>query len=302
MLAGTIELGRTLPAGLIEQQDGVAPGATAAISARCSAHGLGVAPRQDEAGAFALGDRSRRRCRPMRCADRAAPRPRAPLRPAPGDLVLLADPGFVAEPDLYAAGAMPLLACDLRQARRGSFFKSLDGALGLRMMPRAGRELAIAHRAQLAAERLLGDADPELLAHPLAQIDQPPAHHAVDRRDRPALDDRGQGRPLRVVQARRLARRLAVDQAVRAVGIELQHPVAHGLQRHAADPRRLGPGGAVVDLRQRQQPPRLRRMSRCQSPPPPSGWRRRGSPPTPAVAALAAHPWISWPKFATWQH
>jgi hypothetical protein len=42
-------------------------------------------------------------------------------------------------------------------------------------MARAGRQLAIAHGAQLPAERLLGDRDAALLEYPLRQIDQPPA-------------------------------------------------------------------------------------------------------------------------------
>jgi DDE superfamily endonuclease len=50
----------------------------------------------------------------------------------------------------------------------------------------AGREAAISHCPQLAAERLGGDRDAELLEDPLAKIDQPPAHNAVDRRQRPS--------------------------------------------------------------------------------------------------------------------
>jgi len=42
--------------------------------------------------------------------------------PATGDLVLLADPGLVAEPDLYIVGIDALLARDLVQARREVFF------------------------------------------------------------------------------------------------------------------------------------------------------------------------------------
>jgi len=56
------------------------------------------------------------------------------------------------------------------------------------MVARSGREFAVAHSAQLPAERLLGDRDAEFLEDPLRQIDQPPAHHAMDRRDRAALD------------------------------------------------------------------------------------------------------------------
>jgi hypothetical protein len=132
----------------------------------------------------------------------------------------------------------------------------------LGVTPRTSRQLAIAHRPQLAAHRLLGRHDPEFLEHPLAEIDDPPAHDAVNRRNRPVLDDRRQRGAMFGVQARRLAGRLAVDQAVRAVRIELQHPVADDLQRHPADLRRLRARRSLVDCRQSQQPPRLRPVLR----------------------------------------
>ena len=53
------------------------------------------------------------------------------------------------------------------------------------MMAGSCRELAVAHRAKLPAQRLFGDRDAELLVYPLRKIDQPPAHDTVDRRDRP---------------------------------------------------------------------------------------------------------------------
>src|SRR5258706_3756302 len=51
----------------------------------------------------------------------------------------------------------------------GSFFKILDRALRLRMVARSGREFAVAHGAQLPAERLLGDRDAEFLEDPFAR-------------------------------------------------------------------------------------------------------------------------------------
>src|SRR3954452_14901691 len=96
---------------------------------------------------------------------------------------------------------------------RGSLFKSGDRRLILGVMARAGRELAIIHAAQLAAQRLLGDRDLELLPDTLGQIDQPPAHHAVNRRDRARVDPGDERCPMRVGELRGLARRLAVDQA-----------------------------------------------------------------------------------------
>ena len=98
-------------------------------------------------------------------------------------------PKFFSYPQ--AAGRLPHLCCRSRAPSRarlppgawGNFFKILNHTLGLRMVARARREFAVAHGAQLPAERLLGDSDAELLKDPLRQIDQPPAHNAVDRRE-----------------------------------------------------------------------------------------------------------------------
>src|SRR6204780_490094 len=124
-------------------------------------------------------------------------------------------------------------------------------------MARASRELAITHLAQQAAQRLLGDDDAEFLENPLAEIDDPPAHDPVNRRNWAALDDRGERGAMRVVQPRRLPRRLANDQALRALRLELDHPGANHLQPEAPDLRRLGAARAVVNRRKGQQPARL---------------------------------------------
>ena len=129
-------------------------------------------------------------------------------------------------------------------------------------MARASRELAITHIAQHPAQRLLGDGDAEFLENPLAEIDDPPAHHPVNSRDRPTLDDRGERSAMRVVQPRWLSGRLAINQPVRPVRIELDHPVANDLKRHPADLRRLRARRAFVDRRQRQKPTRLRPVLR----------------------------------------
>jgi hypothetical protein len=43
------------------------------------------------------------------------------------------------------------------------------------------REPAIAHRPQFPAQGLQRNGDAKFLENPLTQIDEPPAHHAVDR-------------------------------------------------------------------------------------------------------------------------
>jgi hypothetical protein len=59
----------------------------------------------------------------MRCADRGRGWPAAAPYP-PGDLVLLANSGFVLEPDFYVAGLHPLGARDLLRARAEVFLKA----------------------------------------------------------------------------------------------------------------------------------------------------------------------------------
>jgi hypothetical protein len=135
----------------------------------------------------------------------------------------------------------------------GSFFKLLDRAFGLRVMTWTRRQFAIPHRTQLATQRLLGHADLELVPQPLAEIDDPPPHDAVDRRNWPALDQLCKRCAMRVTEPRRLSRRFTVDQPFRAVGVELQHPVANDLQCHAADLGRLRARRSVVDRSQREQ-------------------------------------------------
>src|SRR5208282_4743369 len=66
----------------------------------------------------------------------------------------------------------------------------------------------------------------------------------------------------RIVQPRRLSRRLAIDQAVRPERVELEHPIANDLKRHTANLRRLGASCAFVNRRQSQKPPCLRAILR----------------------------------------
>ena len=86
-------------------------------------HGLGVAERHDEAGALALG----RADRPEEIGPGGAlvvrrPWPGPAPRPSPGQLVLLADPGLVLPPELYALAGMR--APNFRQALRETFLKA----------------------------------------------------------------------------------------------------------------------------------------------------------------------------------
>ena len=89
------------------------------------AHRLGITVRQHECRSLALlgadGAEDVGRCGAliMRCTGAAA----AP-GPAAGDLVLLADTGFVSEPDFYVGGRNALLAGNGFQMGRETFLKS----------------------------------------------------------------------------------------------------------------------------------------------------------------------------------
>ena len=130
------------------------------------------------------------------------------------------------------------------------------------MMAGTGRELAVAHGAQLRAQGLLGDLHAELLPDPLAEVDETPAHDPMDGGCRSGLDQFGQRRPVLGRQSRRRAGSLAVDQAGGPMGVELHHPVADDLHGHAADPCRFTARRSLVDRGQRETPSRLRAILR----------------------------------------
>ena len=106
-----VELRGGMLSGLIEDDHGVgAGGDLRGDLLEVPLHGAGVASGQDQGGAGTS-------CRTDRAEDvgrlgtlvMRRPRSRSPARPAPGDLVLLADPGLVLEPQLYGrAGREPV--------------------------------------------------------------------------------------------------------------------------------------------------------------------------------------------------
>lgn len=98
------------------------------------------------------------------------------------------------------------------------------------MVDRPCRVLAEPQSLQLTADSGLVQRNTELLEDPLRQVFQPPAHNTVDRRDRTCLDNLGQRSAVPVVQLRRLARCLSVDQSAWPLGIEAQHPISNELK------------------------------------------------------------------------
>ena len=163
-------------------------------------------------------------------------------------------------------------------------------------MARPGRELAEAHGAQLAAHRLLRDRESERLKDPGHQVDETPAHDAVDRRYRTVIDQLPQPLALRVVEKSGLAERLAGDEAGRTVPVQPQHPIAHRLKPDPADRGRLGSGASIIDRRQRQKPPDLVRITRATRKTPKTGgiiigaeWNRSGQGEASKLTATLNH-------------
>ena len=107
-------------------------------------------------------------------------------------------------------------------------------------------------------DRIVRHRQRKLLIEPHDQIARPPANHAVDRRDRPLLHDPGEKSPVRIIELGRHARRRDIDETVRPLLVEPDHPIPQCLTIHPADLRRVFPRGPVKHSRDRQQPSRLR--------------------------------------------
>jgi hypothetical protein len=103
----------------------------------------------------------------------------------------------------------------------------------------------------------------ELLKHLLAKIDDPPPHNAMDTRHRPIFDHARESCAVFVFEQRRLAGRLAINEAIGAIRIERQHPVSNNLEPDPANLGRFAPCATIVDRRQSEKPPRLRPVFRA---------------------------------------
>ena len=121
----------------------------------------------------------------------------------------------------------------------------------------ASRKLAVAHSPHFATQGLLAHRDVELFPNPSHQITQTPPNDAVKIGCRSAFYGFRQGRSLFVVQERRFARCLAINQAIGTTIIETHDPVANDLNCHATEPRGVTTRAAIIDRRKRQQPSSL---------------------------------------------
>ena len=119
-----------MPAGLIEQQHGVRTRRHhLGDFGQVQRHRGGVAARQDQAGGTPLGraDRAEDIGRAgALIVRRRGPRPLP--RPAAGDLVLLADPGFILEPNFYRLARRVALG-DFVEAGREVFLNATSASV-----------------------------------------------------------------------------------------------------------------------------------------------------------------------------
>ena len=130
------------------------------------------------------------------------------------------------------------------------------------MVARSRCELDVAQLLQLAPHSRFIERHRKFLVKPSTQVYQPPTHNPMDRRDRTALDRLNKRPPLGIIKPGPGTRCLAVEQTIRASGVEPYYPVPHDLQTHATDPRRCSPAPAIVNLGQRQKPAGLVRAPR----------------------------------------
>ena len=140
----------------------------------------------------------------------------------------------------------------LRDRRYGAsesiiFFERLDGIRRLSVMARSGRQLAIPHRPQLAAQRLHRNRDAKRPATP----------NCADRRGASAPTPSASGSgpaSTRSASARRCASvslgcgsgSLAIDQSVRPLLVETQHQSPHDLWRHTGESSAARPRGTPL--------------------------------------------------------
>jgi hypothetical protein len=174
------------------------------------------------------------------------------------DLVLLAYPGLVREPDFYRIEADALILGDACQ-RDGEVFSKASTAPSAWAWCLGRAESLRQFMARIWRLSVCTETETRNSSHShCPRSHSAPAHHAVDRRDRAAFQHCGQCYPMSRGQQRGGTFSTTVDQPWRPLGVEAQHPVADDLQGDAAQLRRLRAGAAIADDGERQKSPGLR--------------------------------------------
>ena len=201
---------------------------------------------------------------------------------------------------LILAGSLARISSNSPQ----KFFKILAGELILSTVTWPCQYLSEPQRPQLTAHGRLIERDAKPLEYPKRQVLAAPAHDTVGRRDRPTLDNPGTRPALGVIEFARLARRLAVNQASRPLGIETQYPVSNHLETNITEPHRIRTLRVVVNLGQRRKPTALARILRrlgqsSQTRPikifPQRDFPTNGEPPNPLTTLIKAFDYLGTP-------
>jgi hypothetical protein len=138
------------------------------------------------------------------------------------------------------------------------FFERLDGVGILFVGLWTGAHMRETQVLQSAIDRVVRHRERKLLVQPHDQIARPPAHHAVDCRNRPLRHDPREKSLVGVVKLGWNARRRDIDETVWPLLVEADHPVPQRLAIHPANRRRAFPRGPIEHRRNRQKPARLR--------------------------------------------
>src|SRR4029077_18399984 len=155
------------------------------------------------------------------------------------------------DPPASRLGTRPLTVCRGRVPRgfpphaRGSFFECLHGLGILFVCLGAGAHMREAPLLEGAIDCVVRHREPELLIQPHNQITRPPAHHPMDRGDRTLLNKAGEKGLVLGVELGRHSWRTDIDETVRSLLVETDHPVPQRLTIHATNLRRLSPRGPV---------------------------------------------------------
>lgn len=117
------------------------------------------------------------------------------------------------------------------------------------MMVRTGRQFDEAYALEGYAHRVFADAHTEFFMEPGNLILDPPTDRSVQCGDQSFPGDLRQDRAVFSRQLGRGIGRFAVNQPLRSLGGEAQHPIPDNLNRDPADPSRIKPFAAIIDRR-----------------------------------------------------
>src|SRR5215831_2630765 len=117
----------------------------------------------------------------------------------------------------------------ISSTRSAKFFERVHGLGILLISLGPGAHMREAQLLEGAIDRIVRHRESELLIQSHDEIARPPAHHAMDRRDRTLIYDSGEKGLAPGVELGRHSRRRDIDETVRSLLVEPDHPVPQRL-------------------------------------------------------------------------